>query len=351
MPELRKDPIVGRWVIISTDRAKRPTDFVRDRVQMKGGFCPFCYGSESKTPPEILSYRPNNSGERTTPNTPGWTVRVVPNKFPALGIEGTMNRQAEGMFDKMSGIGAHEVIIETPDHNATLATLPEKRVEDVLWAYRDRILDLKQDKRFKYILIFKNHGEAAGASLEHPHGQLIALPILPKHVVEELEGAKQYYVYKERCVFCDIVRQETEDPVRVVAENEDFLTLAPYAPRFPFETWILPKRHESAFENSPSHVFENLAKAMKLLLMKADAVLDNPAYNLVIHTSPLHDPSNEHYHWHVEFMPKLTKTAGFEWGTGFYINPTPPEEAARFLREAEVTPSRPLQVPLPIAVK
>src|SRR4051812_42384998 len=155
-----------------------------------------------------------------------------------------MSRQADGMFDKMNGIGAHEVVIETPDHNQTLATLSEKRVEDVLWAFRDRILDLKQDKRFKYILIFKNHGEAAGASLEHPHGQLIALPILPKHVVEELEGAKQYYMYKERCVFCDIVRQETEDPSRVVAENEDFVTLAPYAPRFPFETWILPKRHE-----------------------------------------------------------------------------------------------------------
>ena len=351
MPELRKDPIVGRWVIISTDRAKRPTDFVRDQVQMKGGFCPFCYGNENKTPPEILSYRPNNNGGRTAPNTPGWTVRVVPNKFPALGIEGTMSRQAEGMFDKMNGIGAHEVVIETPDHNQTLATLPEKRVEDVLWAFRDRILDLKQDKRFKYILIFKNHGEAAGASLEHPHGQLIALPILPKHVAEELEGAKQYYVYKERCVFCDILRQETEDPSRVVAENEDFVTLAPYAPRFPFETWILPKRHESAFENSPSHVFENLAKALKLLLMKADMVLGNPAYNLVIHTSPVQDPQNDFYHWHIEFMPKLTKTAGFEWGTGFYLNPTPPEEAARFLREAEIIPPKPEKVPAPLVTK
>jgi UDPglucose--hexose-1-phosphate uridylyltransferase len=261
---------------------------------------------------------------------------VVPNKFPALGIEGNLNRQAEGMFDKMNGIGAHEVIIETPDHNATLATLPAKRIEDVLWTFRDRILDLKKDRRFKYILIFKNHGEPAGASLEHAHSQLIALPILPIYVVEELEGAKQYYIYKERCVFCDIIRQETDSGSRVVAENEDFLTIAPYAPRFPFETWILPKRHESAFENSSSHMFENLAKAIKTLLTKADRVLDNPPYNLVIHSSPVQDPSNDHYHWHIEFMPKLTKTAGFEWGTGFYINPTPPEEAAKFLREASV---------------
>ena len=336
MPELRKDPIIGRWVIISTDRAKRPTDFVRDRIQNKGGFCPFCYGNESKTPPEVLAYRPGQNGNSAQRDTPGWTVRVVPNKFPALGIEGNVNRQAEGMFDKMNGLGAHEVIIETPDHNAALETLPEKRIEDVLWAFRDRILDLKQDKRFKYILIFKNHGESAGASLEHSHAQLIALPILPKHVVEELEGAKQYYIYKERCVFCDIVRQELDNGLRVVAENDETLTIAPFAPRFPFETWILPKRHESGFENSSSRVYESLAKAIKALLQKADLVLDNPAYNLVLHTSPLQEAQNDHYHWHIEFMPKLTKTAGFEWGTGFYINPTPPEEAARFLREANV---------------
>ncbi len=345
MPELRKDPIVGRWVIISTDRAKRPTDFAREHPKLKGGFCPFCYGNETKTPPEILAYRPSANGEPAPPrDTPGWRVRVVPNKFPALGIEGTLNRQAEGMFDKMNGIGAHEVIIETPEHASTLPMLPDKRVEDVLWAFRDRILDLKQDKRFKYILIFKNHGEAAGASLEHPHSQLIALPILPKQVVEELEGGKQYFIYKERCVFCDIIRQELDDPIRVVAENDDFVTLAPYAPRFPFETWILPKRHESAFENSSSHMYENLAKALKDLLRRADAVLDNPAYNLVIHSSPVQDPTLDHYHWHMEFMPKLTKTAGFEWGTGFYINPTPPEEAAKFLREVSVEIAQPVGV-------
>jgi UDPglucose--hexose-1-phosphate uridylyltransferase len=337
LPELRKDPIVGRWVIISTDRAKRPTDFVREQVKFKGGFCPFCYGNESKTPPEILAYRPNsNAGSVPQKDSSGWTVRVVPNKFPALGIEGNLNRQAEGMFDKMNGVGAHEVIIETPEHGQNLATMPAKRVEDVLWAFRDRILDLKQDKRFKYILIFKNHGEAAGASLEHAHCQLIALPILPRRVVEELEGAKQYFIYKERCVFCDMIRQELDTGTRVVDENESFVTLAPYAPRFPFETWIMPKRHESAFENSSSQMFADLAKALKSLLLKADRVLENPAYNLVIHTAPVQENDLEYYHWHIEFMPKLTKTAGFEWGTGFYINPTPPEEAARFLREVSV---------------
>jgi len=338
LPELRKDPIVGRWVIVSTDRAKRPTDFFRQQVTLKGGFCPFCYGNESKTPPEILAYRPPlNGGPQPPRDSPGWTVRVVPNKFPALGIEGNLNRQAEGMFDKMTGIGAHEVIIESPVHAATLAALPAKRIEDMLWAFRDRIVDLKRDRRFKYILLFKNYGEAAGATLEHPHAQLIALPIIPKHALEELEGAKQYYIFKERCVYCDMIRQELENPIRVVSENSEFVTMAPYAPRFPFETWILPKRHESGFENSSSQVFEALARALKELAMKADMVLDKPAYNLIVHSSPLQDPSNEHYHWHLEFMPRLTKTAGFEWGTGFYINPTPPEESARFLRQADVT--------------
>ncbi len=344
MPELRKDPIVGRWVIISTDRAKRPTDFFREQFRIKGGFCPFCYGNEHKTPPEVQAYRPNNNGGTPQRDTPGWNVRVVPNKFPALGIEGDLSRQADGMFDRMNGIGAHEVIIETPDHTATLASLPAKRIEDVLWTFRDRILDLKKDRRFKYVLIFKNHGEAAGATLEHAHSQLIALPIIPIYVQEEIEGAKQYFIYKERCVFCDIIRQETEAGNRIVAENPDFVTLAPYAPRFPFETWILPKRHESAFENSSSPMFENLAKAIKTLLIKADRVLDHPPYNLVIHSSPVQEPNNDHYHWHIEFMPKLTKTAGFERGTGFHINPTPPEESAKFLREASV--EDPVTVPI-----
>lgn len=336
MPELRKDPIVGRWVIISTDRAKRPSDFIRTHVTHKGGFCPFCPGNEDKTPPEIMAYRPGGNGATLQRDAPGWNVRVVPNKFPALQVEGNIGRQAEGMFDKMNGLGAHEVIIETPDHFTSAAVTSEKKIEDVLWAYRDRIVDLKQDKRLKYILIFRNHGEQAGATLEHPHSQLIALPIIPKHATEELEGAKQFYTYKERCIFCDIIRQELENPVRVADENEDIVTLAPFAPRFPFEMWLLPKRHESSFENSPSRLFESLAKSLKRLFMKADIVLDRPAYNIVLHTSPIQEGNNEYYHWHIEYMPKLSKTAGFEWGTGFYINPTPPEESAKFMREADI---------------
>jgi UDPglucose--hexose-1-phosphate uridylyltransferase len=333
LPDLRKDPITGRWVIIATDRAKRPTDFAKESVEIRGnGFCPFCPGNESKTPPEVLAYGRNGTGR----DTPGWTVRVVPNKFPALGIEGDLDRAGEGLFDRMNGVGAHEVIIETPDHQATLATLSEKNIEDVLWAYRDRMLDLKNDKRFRYILIFKNHGEAAGASLEHTHSQLIALPIVPRQVREEVDSARRYFQEKERCIFCDIIRQERDSSVRVICENDQFLVIAPYAPRFPFETWILPKQHASAFEHTQSPMYAMLARVMKDILVRVDTVLARPPYNYIIHTSPIGEESNDHYHWHIEMMPKLTKVAGFEWGSGFYINPTPPEDAARFLREAQV---------------
>jgi UDPglucose--hexose-1-phosphate uridylyltransferase len=334
LPELRKDPVTGRWVIISTERGKRPNDFLRESVvaTANGKNCPFCPGQEAKTPPEILVYGRSNGGS----NTAGWSVRVVPNKFPALGIEGDLGREGEGLFDKMNGVGAHEVIVETPDHSATLASLPERSVEDVLWCYRDRMLDLKNDRRFRYVLIFKNHGEAAGASVEHTHSQLIALPIVPRSVREEIDASWHYYDEKERCIFCDIIRQERDTGERVVSENDHFITVAPYAPRFPFEVWLLPKVHSSSYENNQSTMYSNLARMLKDTLMRVDSVLDRPAFNFMIHTSPVGEEINDHYHWHFEIIPKLTKVAGFEWGTGFYINPTPPEESARFLREAKI---------------
>lgn len=332
MPELRKDPVTGRWVIIATDRAKRPNDFTREHAIPKGGrFCPFCPGNEQKTPPEILAFRQHGQADDG-----GWTLRVVPNKFPALRVEGDLKRQGDGMYDRMNGIGAHEVIIETPNHLATLSDLSEKHIEDVFWAFRDRILDLRKDRRLRYIMIFKNHGEAAGASLEHTHWQLIALPVVPKRVQEEVDGARQYYGYKERCIYCDIIHNELETGARVVLETDHFVVIAPYAPRFPFECWILPRRHNSHFEASEAAAYQNLAWVLRTTLRKIDRVLERPPYNCIIHSGPLQDGPMQHYHWHMEIIPKLTRVAGFEWGTGFYINPTPPEEAARFLRDAGV---------------
>ena len=223
-------------------------------------------------------------------NGPGWDVRVVPNKFPALEVEGTLDRQGEGLFDKMSGVGAHEVIIETPEHGQSLATLPVVAIERVLWAFRERVLDLKQDTRFKSILIFKNHGIAAGASLEHPHSQLIALPIVPRTMRDEVAGARAHFDLKDRCVFCDIVRQEQDSRTRVISENAEFLAVSPYAPRFAFETWLLPKRHGSAFEDAARHEYESLARMLKETLQRMNRALLSPPYNLIIHSAPFRTP-------------------------------------------------------------
>jgi UDPglucose--hexose-1-phosphate uridylyltransferase len=206
----------------------------------------------------------------------------------------------------------------------------------VLWAFRERMLDLKRDFRLRYILVFKNHGAAAGATLAHPHSQLIALPIVPDFVRDEIDGARRHYAVKERCVFCDIVHDEIRDGRRLIEENADVVALAPYAPRFAFETWILPKRHGSRFEEAERGEYQSLARLLKSVLRRLDRALETPPYNLIIHTSPFSEDVSDIYHWHLEIMPKLTRVAGFEWGTGFYINPTSPEEAARVLRAVAV---------------
>jgi UDPglucose--hexose-1-phosphate uridylyltransferase len=331
MPELRKDPVSERWVIIATDRVRRPSDFARESlpVTSSGRFCPFCEGHESKTPPEVLAYRNGSAA-----NQPGWSLRVIPNKFPVLQIEGDLDREGEGLFDRMHGIGAHEVVIEAPHHALNITELADYAVEQVLWAFRDRVLDLKNDRRLRYVLLFRNQGEAAGATLEHTHSQLIALPVVPMRVQEELEVSQRYYRFKERCLFCDLVRQEIRTETRVVTETDHFVVLAPYAARFPFETWIVPRHHRSHFEDADAPQLKNLAWVLKSTLKKLEKVLERPPYNMVIHTAPLQEPVSHSYHWHIEIIPRLTRVAGFEWGTGFYINPTPPEESAMFLRDA-----------------
>jgi UDPglucose--hexose-1-phosphate uridylyltransferase len=332
MPDLRRDPIVGRWVIISTDRNGRPHDFAQMQPirPISAALCPFCPGQERLTPKEIMAYRP----QPAEADVPNWTVRVVPNKFPALQVEGDLGREGMGLYDRMNGIGAHEVIIETPGHKDSLAEMPSPRIEDVLWAYRDRVIDLKKDVRLRYILIFKNHGAAAGATLEHSHSQLIALPVIPTSVMNEIEGCRAHYQQKERCIYCDILRQDLSDGDRIVADNPEFVCVTPFAPRFPFEMWILPKRHAGYFEEGQKQQFEFLAPILSESLRRMDKVLSKPAYNFVLHSSPLHERTGDFYHWHIEIIPKLTQVAGFEWGTGFYINPVSPEEAAKALRAA-----------------
>ncbi len=330
MPELRKDPVLGRWIIISKERRKRPTDFPVIEERGSGGFCPLCPGNESFTPKEVLAFRDYGS----LPNDPRWQLRVVPNKYPALIIEGDLAKEGVGLYDKMNGIGAHEVIIESPDHNENFTDFSSEKIGLVLKAYKERILDLQKDQRFKYVMVFKNHGKAAGASLEHSHSQLIALPILPRMIVSELAGAQSHYRYKERCVFCDIIRQELQQQDRVVCHNDGFITITPFAPRTPFEMWILPKKHSSAFSLIDDESLKYLAEIFRETLQRLCACIKNVPYNFVLHTEPLHAGRLEYYHYHFEIVPKLTSIAGFEWGSGFYINPLPPEEAAEYLRNS-----------------
>lgn len=335
MPELRKDPITQEWVIIAKERGRRPSDFTHltiaepDKPEYSPT-CPFCPGKEEMTPPEVLAYRPD-----IDTNSPNWWVRVVPNKFPALAIEGDLEKRGVGMYDMMNGVGAHEVIIETPKHNLDPSMLTSGQVAEILWAYRERYLDLRKDSRFKYILIFRNHGKVAGASLEHPHSQLIATPMIPIDVVNELQGAQRYYQFRDRCIWCDMVQQELGQATRVVNQTARFIAFEPFASKYPFETWLMPRSHQASFAAMTREHVEEFAGLMQDALGRISRCLNSPPYNFAIHTAPCDSESSEVFHWHMVIMPRLTIAAGFEMGTGIYINVTSPEDAARYLREVD----------------
>jgi UDPglucose--hexose-1-phosphate uridylyltransferase len=325
MPEFRKDPVTDRWVIIATERAKRP--------QRQGGElpqnapCPFCAGNENLTPPEVLVLR--------DPSGPSWTVRVVPNKYPALAPDGSgVSSITDTPYEAESGTGAHEVIIETPSHVTDMALLSETQFAVVLRAYRNRILELKNNKRFRYGFVYKNQGAEAGATLEHVHSQLIAMPMIPKLVLKEINAAKNYYAANRRCLLCDILQKESRPAERFVGENGSYLVMCPFAARFPYETWILPKKHGSLFEQNTDEEDHHLAQILRETLIRLNQTLGGPAFNYVIHSSPFQEGENHYYHWHLEILPKLIRVAGFEWGSGSYINTVTPEESARSLRAA-----------------
>jgi len=340
MPELRRDPIVGRWVIVATERGKRPSEYQVAPVEPADrSKDPFAEGNEHMTPAEVYAAREPDSKA----NGPGWHVRVVPNRYPALRIEGELDKEPYGLYDRMNGIGAHEVIIETPDPNMQLEQQPVEGIVRVLEAYRVRMTDLLRDSRFRYILIFKNHGRQAGASLPHPHSQLIATPVTPNHVKEKLEGGKQYFAYKDRSIYEDILRQEVREGARLVYENAGFVAFCPFAARFPFEVTVMPRRQSADYHAIQPDEMVLLADAMKVTLQKLSKALNQPQYNYILHTAPARRVRQGYwmtidmdFRWHIEILPRLTLIAGFEVGSGFYINPTPPEEAAKYLREITV---------------
>ena len=333
MSEVRRDIVTDTWVIIDTENDTIPKMPVRESGITKE--CPFCAGQESRTPNEILAIR-----EGGAPNEPGWRVRVIPNINPILMIEGELEKSGVGVYDMVAGIGANEVIVETPQHITNFFELSEEQVRLVLGVYRQRIEDLHKDKRMRYILVFKNHGPLAGAStMTHTHSDLIALPATPVRVKQKLSGAQEYYSYKERCLFCDIIQQEIEMGDRLVFQSDSFVVIAPYASRFPFEILILPKRHCYTYKEINEREVGDLAHTLKRICKTVYDVLDDPPFNLILCDSPNLLPKASYwatirsdFHWHIEITPRLYRTTGFELGTGFYINHMAPEKAAGIMR-------------------
>ncbi len=345
MPELRRDPVIGRWVIISTERAKRPDQFGSELVEKEELVpwekCPFCEGNENLTPPEIAAIR--RPGSRA--NAPGWDIRVIPSISPLLQIGGNLDRHGHGMYDLMSARGAHEIVIESPRHLKEAELSKEQAVKSIN-VILDRIRDLERDRDIKYVLIFKNYGKAAGGGhIQHARTQIIGTPVNLKRIKEELVGAKEYYNYKERCLFCDMLKQELQAGKRIVAESRYFVALSAFASRFPFETWILPKEHSCDFYKVERGHIPDFTELMITVMAKTRKVIGDFPFNFVLHTAPFRrDPGKRgywetiegDYHWHFEILPMLTRVAGFEWGSGFYINPLLPEDACKSVKEAKI---------------
>jgi UDPglucose--hexose-1-phosphate uridylyltransferase len=333
-PEFRRDPLNNVWVVFSPERQRRPQDFAPAALP-SGNIDPFAEGNERLTPPEVFAIRK----EKTKPNEPGWRVRVVPNRYPAVRVEGLLEANPVGLYDQLTGIGAHEVIIETPDSNLALEDLTVPGIADILTSYRERIIDLDKDPRFQHIYIFKNVGPSAGASLSHAHSQLVALPLVPPLIEGKLIRAREHYLAKQRSLFSDILHTERAEGTRLVAENDGYHLFCPFASRFPFEMAVYPKRHHPDFTSCPATELHLLAEVLKFALQRLNAILEKPGYNLLLHTAPLRRPntarfaSTSHdYSWHIEIVPRFNSLAGFEIGLGAYINTVYPEDAARFLR-------------------
>ena len=333
MSEIRQDPTTGEWVIMARERARRPRDFVRRQARPELPVfllsCPFCPGNEAMTPAETLSYRDEKAGS--------WRVRAFANRFPALTPEGsTMRSEEKGFFLNMDGVGVHEVIVETPAHNKPLALVEDAGVEDVLRAYHERYNALSRMSFVKLIVIFKNHGLSAGTSLEHPHSQLVAIPVVPRHVRMEHEVAMRYYDDRGECLYSDLAGHELSTGKRIVMETGRFVVFHPFASHQPFETWIVPKMHQASFGSASAEELEDLAHVLRIVLLKLYRGLENPDFNYVIDTAPVADENEDYYLWHLRIIPRLTEVAGFEIGSGININTALPEETARFMRELEV---------------
>jgi len=332
MPEFRKDPITGRWVILAPEREKQPRRPGEMNDAACSEPCPFCAGNEAMTPPEVMAYR----NEPAPANSPGWSVRVVSNKYPALVDFDARIFAPDPIYESRHALGVHEVIIESPDHVVNMGALGVEQVTQILRAYRERMRELTKDPRWRYILLYKNHGDRAGATLEHIHSQLISLPAVPELANGELSGAKRHYESTGRCIYCEMIERELRQRERVVQNSAHFVVFCPFAPRFAYEIWILPKHHAAAFEQSSDEDILSLASTLRELIAKLNQALDNPPFNYLFHSIPPRETQSAHYHWHIEILPQVARAAGFEWGSGMHINSVTPEDAARLLRDVTV---------------
>lgn len=334
-PEYRKDPLSDAWVVVAAERTGRPEEFQETPYQRVSTPCPFCRGNESATPGEIVVY-PQHAGR-------DWKVRVVPNKFPAVvrcdGLQPSVASSAfkngtPSLYTSLQGHGGHEVIIETPDHAVSLTDLDDDSRRYTFLAYRDRMRSLAAEGPWSYVQIFKNVGAAAGSSIEHAHSQVVGLPGVPIRVAEEIAHTQAFFQKMRRRLFEVMIEEELAQQTRIVAQSADFVALCPYASRFPYETWVLPRQALPRFETSSEQLAASLGQFTAEVIGRLERTLNRPAYNYLLHSAPFDGSADDHYHWHLEIFPRVTKPAGFEWGTGYYINPISPEQAAEALRAA-----------------
>jgi UDPglucose--hexose-1-phosphate uridylyltransferase len=326
--ELRQDLVSGDWVVIATGRGKRPDDFKNKEKELDAATdpseCLFCNPEKSGQEEDVLIYKTSSDD---------WTLRVFPNKYPAFARpDGKINHQEQGPYFWMDGVGYHEVVVFR-DHDKQIGQMEELMVAEILDAYQTRYLDLMNKKSVRYIEIFHNHGKSAGASISHPHSQLVAIPVISPYVNLELVGAEQYFSSNKKCVYCAMIQWETEHQQRIVFENDSFIAFCPFASRAAFEIWVLPKNHQPYFERSSDEDKISAAQALREALGAIMEKLGSPAYNFYLHTSPCDGKDYEHYHWHIEILPKTSVWAGFELSTGIEVSTIKPEDAAKYLRE------------------
>jgi len=328
MSELRQNFLTKEWVIIATERAKRPEELATHRaIQMPPSYvesCVFCPGNESKTPNEVIRL----PAEADQP----WAVRVVPNKFGALSSDAQPSRSLSHLRRRIEGFGFHEVIVDTPDHSRTMALLTDADVTNILRVYKQRYNTLSLDQRIAHVTIFKNHGADAGASLQHPHSQLIATPVIPSQVRHRMHEALRHYDDVGECMFCHLIEREIEDQTRVVIKSEHFVAMEVFASATPFATHVFPLRHMASFGDVSAAELADLGRVLRTVLAKLYVGLENPDYNFTVRSGPAEYVGARHFHWYVSVIPRLIRVAGFELGSGMFINTVLPEAAAEFLR-------------------